>query len=87
MNKFQKALLEAIDIKFKAFQSNLKFDCTITGKVLSFDEITNDYTVLYNGAELQVKSREGLTIRPGDIVYIRVIQGNFSDKFIDCKKS
>ncbi|MSU01928.1 hypothetical protein [Tissierella pigra] len=86
MNKYQKALLDSIDTKLQEFGKRLKFDYTVTAKVLSLNESTNTYTVLYNGSELQIKAREGLTLEPNDLVYIRVIQGNFSNKFIDCKK-
>ena len=86
MNEFQKAIEKSIDIKLQQFEKTLKFDYTITAKVLSFDETNNIHTVLYNGSELQIKAREGLTLVAGDLVYIRVIQGNFSNKFIDCKK-
>ena len=86
MNDIQKSLLRTIDRRIRKNNKKLKFDYTITAKVLSFDETSNIYTVLYAGSELQVKAREGLTLQPNDIVYIRVIQGDFSNKFIDCKK-
>lgn len=77
-------LLESIEMMVEENAKRLKFDYTITGKVIS--ENNGVYTVLYNDSELQIKAREGLTLNTNDIVYIRIIQGNFSEKFIDCKK-
>lgn len=77
-------LLESIEIMILENADKLKLDYTITGKVIS--ESNGIYTVLYNGEELNMKARDGLMLSSGDIVYIRVVQGNFSEKFIDCKK-
>ena len=79
-------LLESMEMMILENAEKLKFDYTITGKIVSYDDITKVYTVLYSGSELQIKAREGLALNNGDIVYIKVVQGNFSDKFIDCKK-
>lgn len=77
-------LIESIELMVQESADRLKFDYTITGKVIS--ENNGVYTVLYNDSELQLKAREGLVLQTNDIVYIRVVQGNFSEKFIDCKK-
>lgn len=61
-------------------------DKTITGKILSYSSSTKTYTVQYLDSEIQLKSRDGLTLNTGDIVYIRLVQGNFNERFIDCKK-
>jgi len=86
LNVYQEKILESIDMLIEENMKQLKLDYTIIGKILSYDSINNIYTVMYNGAEIQVKARDGLTLKSNDLVYIRVIQGNFSEKFIDCKK-
>lgn len=86
LNIYENSILESIDITVKRWIEKLKLDYTITGKVAEYDEDKNIYTVLYNGGNISVKAREGLTLEIGDIVYIRVVRGNFSEKFIDCKK-
>lgn len=63
---------------------SLKLDYTITGKIISQEG--DFYKVSYQGGEMEVKAREGLSLQANDIVYIRVVRGNFSEKFIDCKK-
>lgn len=84
MSIYQENILKTIDILLEEGFRQVRFDYTITGKVLSVNG--NIYTVQYNDSELEVKARDGLTLQTGDIVYIRVVQGNFSEKFIDCKK-
>lgn len=86
MNIYQKNLLNAIEMMVDEKMKKLKLDYTITCKILSYDDTNNIYTVKYNDSEMKVKAREGLTLQTNDIVYVRVIQGNFSEKFIDCKK-
>jgi hypothetical protein len=80
-----KAINEAIDIKLRRFKDQLKYDVTLIGKIKSVDD-GGLYTVTINDNDTQCKAREGLTLLVGDIVYIRCIQGNFSNKFIDSKK-
>lgn len=84
--EIQMKLLESIEIMIEDNKDKLKLDYTITGKILSYDGVNNIYTVQYGDAELEIKARDGLTLSVGDVVYIRVVQGNFSEKFIDCKK-
>lgn len=86
MDIYQENILKSIEIMIEEKTKQLKFDYTITGKVLSYDDTTKVYTVLYDDSELLLKARDGLILSINDIVYIRVIQGNFSEKFIDCKK-
>lgn len=84
MNARQEKLLNSIEMMITEKVKQLKLDYTITAKVLS--QSGDIYTVGYQGGELSVKAREGLDLLLDDIVYIRVVQGNFSEKFIDCKK-
>lgn len=42
----------------------LKFDYTI-GKITAYDDVNSIYTVLYDGVEIQVKARSGLTLSIG----------------------
>jgi len=80
-----KSINDAINIKLKRFKDQLKYDITLTGKIKSIDS-GGLYTVTINDNDTQCKAREGLTLQVGDIVYVRCIQGNFSNKFIDCKR-
>lgn len=86
MNVYQENLLKAFQIMLEEFKRKLNRDYTIIGKIVSYDETNNIYTVLYNGAEIKVKAIEGLALQPDDIVYIKVVQGNFNEKFIYAKK-
>lgn len=86
MDIYQESLLKAMEIMIDENKDKLKLDYTIVGKILSYDNTNKVYTVLHNDAELKIKARDGLALNNGDIVYIKVVQGNFSDKFIDCKK-
>ena len=87
MNIYQEKLYEAIENVFKEKARELKFDYTITGKILSYDSVKDLYTVLYDGSEIQVKARVGLALEVGDIVCIRIIRGDFNNKFIDYNKN
>lgn len=86
MNKtiYENKLLEAIQSLIIANADKLKLDYTISAKVISNNN--GLYIIEYQGSQFTVKAREGLSLSPNDIVYIRVVQGNFSEKFIDCKR-
>lgn len=86
MNNIENSILNAIKNLINKKVKELKFDYTITGKVTELVDENGFYTVNYNESEIKVKTREGLNLQVGDIVYIRCIQGNFSEKFIDCKR-
>ncbi len=86
MDIYQEGLYQTINEVTDDKVKKLKFDYTIEGKITAYDDVNSIYTVLYDGVEIQVKARSGLTLSIGDIVYIRVIRNDFKNKFIDCKK-
>lgn len=86
MDEFFNAINKSLDVKLHKFKEKLKFDYTITAKVLSFNGSSGTYVLLHNGSEFQAKAREGLVLKPNDLVYIRIVKGNFRNRFIDCKK-
>ena len=78
-------LLEAIDIRIKEYVSNLKFDKTVIGVVKSINA-NGSYQVEINGAETSIMSIDGLALNVNDVVCVKLIQGNFSQKYIECKR-
>jgi len=60
-------------------------NCHIQFRIMYY--VDGTYNLTYNGDTLtNIKTREGLTLIVGDIVYICIVNGNFSEKFIDCKR-
>lgn len=66
--------------------ANLGFDITITGKVEEINTEGTLYRVSFNDQSQWLKAREGITLAVGNIVLIKCINGNLSEKYIDCKK-
>lgn len=86
MNQINHWILDAINNLIKKALKTAKFDYTFSGKILT-DNGNGTYDVLYNDQTLNnVKSKDGLSLLVNDIVYIRVVQNNFSEKYIDCKR-
>lgn len=86
MNKDSEALLNAIQILINANNKKLKFNYYIEGTILSLNQ-DGTCNVDHNGETLKsIKTREGLSLSINDIVLICVINGNFSNKFIDLKR-
>ncbi len=86
MDKIQESILISIKRIIDKKLKSIKFDYTVIGKITEVIEADEEYKVLLNGEEHNIKSRSGLGLTVDDIVYVRVIQNNFSNKFIDCKK-
>lgn len=86
MNQIEKAILDTIDIMIQERLKKLSFNYYIEAKI---ETINNDgtYNIEWNGTVLNnIKSRDGLILNVGDIVLICVVNGNFSNKFIDLKR-
>lgn len=86
MNQIEKAILDTIDIMIQERLKKLPFNYYIEAKI---ETINNDgtYNIEWNGAILNnVKARNGLTLNVSDIVLVCVVNGNFSNKFIDLKR-
>jgi len=86
MSNQKEILMESIDILIAERLRNFKYNYYITGKITVVN-VDGTYNLTYNGDTLtNIKTREGLTLIVGDIVYICIVNGNFSEKFIDCKR-
>lgn len=86
MNQIEKAILDTIDIMIQERLKKLSFNYYIEAKI---ETINNDgtYNIEWNGTVLNnIKSRDELILNVGDIVLICVVNGNFSNKFIDLKR-
>lgn len=83
MEEIIKSILDTINIRVNELFKNLKYDYTLTGRIKTVN--ANDYVVTINDYDANIRARQGLSLQVGDLVYVRVIQGNFSNKFIDCK--
>lgn len=82
--KYENELYKTIEIVTSKMLKKLGFDITLTGVV---NEVgTGQYLVSYNDTQQWIKARDGLVLDVGNIVYIRCVKGNLSEKFIDCKK-
>lgn len=87
MDKYTQALLEAIQIMINENNKKLKFTYHIEATVLVVNS-DGTYNVNYNGSILKnIRVREGLSLKINDIVLICIINGNFSNKFIDLKRT
>ena len=85
MDKIQEEIIKSVEIIVAERIKSLKLDYTVTGNIKSI--MSDTYIVTIDGFDSSpMKAREGLNLQVGDIVHVRVIQGNYSNKFIDCKK-
>jgi len=86
LSTIEESLLNGVKKIIEQKIKQLKFNYYITGKITAIN-IDGTYDLTYNGEALtNIKAREGLTLIIGDIVYICVVNGNFFEKFIDCKR-
>lgn len=83
MKDIQENILKAIDILIQDRMKSLKFDYTFSA-IIKTDNGSDNFTVTYNGQDYDINARAGLTLTAGDVVYVRCVQGDFSQKFIDC---
>lgn len=82
--KYEDEIYKTIEIIVRKIISEQKFDLTLTGKVIAIDG--DNYLTSINDDEKWLKSKDGLILEVGDIVYVRCVRGNLSEKYIDCKK-
>lgn len=79
-------LFQSIDTIVNARIANLPFDQTIECEVIKLEE-DNKYLIKYQASTFPAYSK-GEVYSPGDIVYVQVPQGDFTqDKFIISKRS
>lgn len=81
-------LFQSIDTIVNARIANLPFDQTIECEVIKLADKSEDkYLIKYQASTFYAYS-QGATYAPGDIVYVQVPQGDFTqDKFIISKRS
>jgi hypothetical protein len=78
-------IFKAIDIIVSEKLRKLRFDYTIEGCITGIND-DGSYKVKINGQNSNIKARDWLSLNIGEIVYIKVVNGNYSFKFIDCKR-
>jgi len=83
MDEIQKSIVDAIKIQVNEKIKNLQFDKTCYGKVVAIRDDVCDVEI--NGKMTQCKIRNGLQISVNDIVLVRLINNDFSNKFVDAK--
>lgn len=86
MNQIEKAILDTIDVMIQERLKRLSFNYYIEAKI---ETVNDDGTcnIEWNGTVLNnIKARNGLILNVGDIVLVCVVNGNFSNKFIDLKR-
>lgn len=83
MNEIQRSIIDAIKAQVNEKIKNLQFDKTCYGKVVTIRDNICDVEI--NGEITQCKIRNGLQINVNDIVLVRLINNDFSNKFVDAK--
>ena len=83
MDEIQKSIVDAIKIQVNEKIKDLQFDKTCYGKVVAIRDDVCDVEI--NGEMTQCKIRNGLQISVNDIVLVRLINNDFSNKFADAK--
>ena len=83
MDEIQKSIIDAIKIQVNEKIKDLQFDKTCYGKVVAIRDDTCDVEI--RGEITQCKIRNGLQICENDIVLVRLINNDFSNKFVDAK--
>ena len=78
-------ILEAVDTRIQKYIHDLKFDKTAIG-VIKQNNLDGSYQVEINDVETKVFARDGLTLNINDVVCVRVLNNNYSQKYIDCKR-
>ena len=81
---YEDYIIDAIETVVNKRLKEIRFNYYIEGKILT-DNGDGTYDVEYNQQTLSsVKARSGLILAVGNIVFICVVNGDFSNKFIDC---
>ena len=82
MNNISEQILQAADILAQKRLSELKYDITVQGTIESLVNLnTGEYKVKYNGNIFSAFSNDlKTTYRIGDNIYIKIPEGDFSNK-------
>src|SRR5690606_8081597 len=83
MDEIQKSIIDAIKIQVNEKIKDLQFDKTCYGKVVAIRDDICDVEI--RGEITQCKIRNGLQMSENDIVLVRLINNDFSNKFVDAK--
>lgn len=83
-----KDLIDVIDIRIKEFLKNFIYTTEKIGYVKSSIDSNGKYMVNIDGIEYSVpkKENDSTNYQINDAVLIRLSNGNFSRKYIECKK-
>lgn len=86
-NEIEEYLLKAIDIMIlERFKELAKFNYYIEATVAS-NNPDGTCNIELNGQILNnIKKRQSLTVNVGEVILVCIVNGNFSNKFIDLKR-
>ena len=79
--EIQEKLIAYVDVIITSYLSQLKFNTTIEGVILS-QVSPSLYKVKINNIEYSVKCLNGITYQVNDVVDILIRNNNFSEKII-----
>lgn len=86
MNQYEKNLLAAIDeIVIERIKQYSNANITITATVIDTSQAPK-YSLSYLGDTITANAINNQTYLTGDVVYVLVLNNNFSEKIILCKK-
>lgn len=69
----------------RLFKRKARFNYYVSGKVVKVNS-DGTYDVDINGETSILRAREGLNLSIDSVCYVMVVNGNYSEKFIDCKR-
>lgn len=83
-----KDFIEVIDIRIKEFLKNFIYTTEKIGYIKSSIDTNGKYIVTIDGIDYSIpkKNNDNTDYQINDIVLIRLSNGNFSRKYIECKK-
>ena len=83
-----KDLIDIIDTRIKAFLSDFIYTTEKIGQIKTTIDTNGKYMVNIEGVDYSVpkKNNDNTDYQINDIVLIRLSNGNFSRKYIECKK-
>lgn len=85
MSIYQEKLIESINMIIEEKISELQFNYEITGKIIE-ESVTGNFNIDYNGQVTTARAISADIYEPGDLVHILVLNNDFSNKIILCKK-
>jgi hypothetical protein len=88
MVSHSKELIELIDIEIKKYLKEFSFINEKIGKITQLQDSNGKYTVVMDEKEYLIakKDNDNTSYQIGDVVIIRLFNGDFSRKYIECKQ-